>query len=60
MHDHAHSRGRHAPASEHSGSRKIHRRGPAQTGLLLLSAGARLGLAGSAVAGLWLAVLWAL
>ena len=35
-------------------------RGPAGTSALLASAAARLGLAGTAIAGLWLAVLWAL
>jgi len=59
MHD-AHSQIQQPPAPERSGSGKDDALAVARTSLLLLSAATRVGLAGSAIAGLWLAVLWAL
>jgi hypothetical protein len=69
MHDHAAPHTRHRQASEPSGSGNPRSsgavgnhgvRGTRVTSILLLSATSRLGLASSAVVGLWLAVLWAL
>jgi hypothetical protein len=60
MHDHAHPHAQHPSAPGHSESGKVGVPGIPGASLLLMSAGARLGLAGSAVVGLWLVVLWAL